>query len=154
MANPPEKAKRVEVRAPMSGVFYRQPAPEDPPYVEIGDTVKKSRYWHCLKPWKFSRKSSRLPTARLLKLYRRTKHRWKMTTWYWWSRWVDRRQDYTGACNVWIHRPDVQNHLLRFQVSACQVSGTNRIKNEWMKDGSRRVTHSLRNGMLRWIGII
>ena len=36
-------AKRVEVRAPMSGVFYRQPGPEDPPYVEVGDTVKKKQ---------------------------------------------------------------------------------------------------------------
>jgi acetyl-CoA carboxylase biotin carboxyl carrier protein len=42
-------AKRVEVRAPMSGVFFRQPAPEDPPYVAVGDTVKKSRFWHCWK---------------------------------------------------------------------------------------------------------
>ena len=28
--------KRVEVRAKMSGVFYRKPSPEEPPYVEIG----------------------------------------------------------------------------------------------------------------------
>ena len=32
-------AKRVEVRAPMSGIFYRRPAPDQPAYVEIGDQV-------------------------------------------------------------------------------------------------------------------
>ena len=43
MAKPPHKAKRVEVRAPMSGVFFRQPGPEDSPYVNVGDTVKKKQ---------------------------------------------------------------------------------------------------------------
>ena len=33
--------KRVEVRAAMSGVFYRKPSPDEPAYVEVGDTVKK-----------------------------------------------------------------------------------------------------------------
>ena len=28
--------KLVEVRAKMSGVFYRKPSPDQPPYVEIG----------------------------------------------------------------------------------------------------------------------
>ena len=36
-------AKRVEVRAPMSGIFYRKPAPDQPAYVEIGDMVKKKQ---------------------------------------------------------------------------------------------------------------
>jgi acetyl-CoA carboxylase biotin carboxyl carrier protein len=35
--------KRIEVRAPMSGVFYRRPAPDQPPYVEKGDVVKKKQ---------------------------------------------------------------------------------------------------------------
>ena len=39
----PGKKKRIEVRAPMSGVFYRRPAPDQPSYVEIGDAVKKNR---------------------------------------------------------------------------------------------------------------
>ncbi len=30
----------VEVKAPMVGTFYRAPAPDAPPYVEIGDEVK------------------------------------------------------------------------------------------------------------------
>jgi acetyl-CoA carboxylase biotin carboxyl carrier protein len=27
------------IEAPMPGVFYRSPDPEDPPFVEVGDTV-------------------------------------------------------------------------------------------------------------------
>ncbi len=30
----------VEVEAPMAGVFYRKPSPEEPTFVEIGDTVE------------------------------------------------------------------------------------------------------------------
>ncbi len=33
-------ANVVEVRSPMVGTFYRAPAPDADPYVEIGDTVK------------------------------------------------------------------------------------------------------------------
>ncbi len=35
-----EKAKLVEVTSPMVGTFYRAPAPDADPYVEIGDHVK------------------------------------------------------------------------------------------------------------------
>jgi acetyl-CoA carboxylase biotin carboxyl carrier protein len=35
--------KLVEVRAKMSGVFYRRPAPDQPPFVEQGDPVKKKQ---------------------------------------------------------------------------------------------------------------
>ncbi len=30
----------LEIRAPMVGTFYRRPAPDKPPYVEVGDYVK------------------------------------------------------------------------------------------------------------------
>ena len=33
--------KIIDVTAAMSGVFYRYPSPEDPPYVEVGTEVKK-----------------------------------------------------------------------------------------------------------------
>lgn len=33
----------VEVKSPMVGTFYRAPAPEAPPYVEVGSTVKKGQ---------------------------------------------------------------------------------------------------------------
>ena len=30
-----------EIRTPIPGTFYRKPAPEEPPFVEIGDTVAR-----------------------------------------------------------------------------------------------------------------
>ena len=56
MNNAPGKAKRVEVRAPMSGIFYRQPGPDDPPYVAIGDTVKKKQILALLETMKVYQK--------------------------------------------------------------------------------------------------
>ncbi|MFH1664644.1 MAG: acetyl-CoA carboxylase biotin carboxyl carrier protein [Candidatus Omnitrophota bacterium] len=35
------KTNRREVKSPMVGTFYRAPAPEVAPYVQVGDTVKK-----------------------------------------------------------------------------------------------------------------
>ena len=48
--------KRVEVRAPMSGVFYRKPGPDQPPYVEIGDAVKKKQVLGLLETMKVFQK--------------------------------------------------------------------------------------------------
>ena len=47
---------KVEVRAPMSGVFYRRPAPDDPCYVEVGDTVKKKQVLALLETMKVFQK--------------------------------------------------------------------------------------------------
>ena len=49
-------AKRVEVRAPMSGIFYRHPGPDDPPYVAIGDPVKKKQIIALLETMKVYQK--------------------------------------------------------------------------------------------------
>jgi biotin carboxyl carrier protein len=49
-------AKRVEVRAPMSGIFYCKPDPDDPPYVAIGDTVKKKQILALLETMKVFQK--------------------------------------------------------------------------------------------------
>ena len=49
-------SKRVEVRAPMSGVFYRRSSPDDPPYVEVGDTVKKKQVLGLLETMKVFQK--------------------------------------------------------------------------------------------------
>ena len=49
-------SKRVEVRAPMSGVFYRRPGPDQPPYVEVGDTVKKKQVLGLLETMKVFQK--------------------------------------------------------------------------------------------------
>jgi len=51
-----DQSKRVEVRAPMSGVFYRKPAPDDPPYVEVGETVKKKQVIALLETMKVFQK--------------------------------------------------------------------------------------------------
>ena len=48
--------KRVEVRAKMSGVFYRNPAPDQPPYVEVGSVVKKKQVLALLETMKVFQK--------------------------------------------------------------------------------------------------
>ncbi len=48
--------KRVEVRAAMSGVFYRRPAPDQPAYVEVGDQVKKKQVLGLLETMKVFQK--------------------------------------------------------------------------------------------------
>ncbi len=45
IAKKPEKkeadeSKYITIKAPIIGTFYRRPAPDKPPYVEVGDTVK------------------------------------------------------------------------------------------------------------------
>ncbi|GGN21176.1 acetyl-CoA carboxylase [Halarchaeum nitratireducens] len=32
-------SEKTTINAPMPGVFYRRPDPEDPPFVEVGDSV-------------------------------------------------------------------------------------------------------------------
>ena len=51
-----EVKKLVEVKAPMSGVFYRQPSPEEPAYVEVGDSVKKKQVLALLETMKVFQK--------------------------------------------------------------------------------------------------
>lgn len=48
--------RRVEVRAPMSGIFYRRPAPDQPPFVEVGDRVKKRQVLALLETMKVFQK--------------------------------------------------------------------------------------------------
>ena len=50
------EGKRVEVRAVMSGVFYRRPAPDQPAYVEVGDQVKKKQVIALLETMKVFQK--------------------------------------------------------------------------------------------------
>jgi len=51
-----DNGKRVEVRAVMSGVFYRKPSPDEPPYVEVGDQVKKKQILALLETMKVFQK--------------------------------------------------------------------------------------------------
>ena len=36
----PSEAKRIEIKAPMVGTFYRAPAPDAPPFVEVGNDIE------------------------------------------------------------------------------------------------------------------
>ncbi|MBW1682430.1 MAG: acetyl-CoA carboxylase biotin carboxyl carrier protein subunit [Deltaproteobacteria bacterium] len=56
MSEEQQGGKRVEVRAPMSGVFYRKPAPDQPPYVEVGARVKKKQVLGLLETMKVFQK--------------------------------------------------------------------------------------------------
>jgi biotin carboxyl carrier protein len=51
-----DDGKRIEVKAAMAGVFYRRPAPDAPPYVEVGDTVKKKQVLALLETMKVFQK--------------------------------------------------------------------------------------------------
>ncbi len=48
--------KQIEVRAPMSGVFYNNPAPDQSPYVEEGSTVTKKQVLALLETMKVFQK--------------------------------------------------------------------------------------------------
>ena len=48
--------KLVEVRAKMSGVFYRRPSPDEPPYAEVGTVVKKKQVLALLETMKVFQK--------------------------------------------------------------------------------------------------
>ncbi|MBW1780950.1 MAG: acetyl-CoA carboxylase biotin carboxyl carrier protein subunit [Deltaproteobacteria bacterium] len=56
MSGAEEDVKRIEVRAPMSGVFYRRPSPDQPAYVEVGDVVKKKQILGLLETMKVFQK--------------------------------------------------------------------------------------------------
>ncbi len=41
---PPQTPKKgAEITSPMVGTFYRAPAPDEPPFIEVGDSVKKGQ---------------------------------------------------------------------------------------------------------------
>ena len=49
-------SRKIEVKAAMSGVFYRKPSPEEPPYVEVGTEVKKKQVLGLLETMKVFQK--------------------------------------------------------------------------------------------------
>ncbi|MCS6949305.1 MAG: acetyl-CoA carboxylase [Armatimonadota bacterium] len=38
-----DRSRLIELCAPMTGVFYRAPSPDAPPYVEVGDVVEEGQ---------------------------------------------------------------------------------------------------------------
>lgn len=39
----PDNRKLIDVVSPMVGTFYRSPAPDEPPFVEVGEVVKRGQ---------------------------------------------------------------------------------------------------------------
>jgi len=68
MSGNEETAGRIEVRAPMSGVFYRTPAPDQPPYVEVGDVVKKKQVLGLLETMKVFQKIKSPANGRVVEI--------------------------------------------------------------------------------------
>ena len=68
MSRADEHAKRIEVRAPMSGVFYRKPAPDQPAYVEEGDLVKKKQILALLETMKVFQKVKSPVNGRIVEI--------------------------------------------------------------------------------------
>ena len=58
----------MEVTAPMAGVFYRSPAPEEPPYVEVGDDVKKKQVLALLETMKVFQKIKAPKNGKILEI--------------------------------------------------------------------------------------
>ncbi len=58
----------IEIRAPMSGVFYRRPAPEQPLYVQEGDEVKKKQVVGLLETMKVFQKVKSPGTGKVVKI--------------------------------------------------------------------------------------
>jgi acetyl-CoA carboxylase biotin carboxyl carrier protein len=51
-----ETKKLMQVKAPMSGVFYSRPSPEEPLYAKVGDVVKKKQVIGLLETMKVFQK--------------------------------------------------------------------------------------------------
>ena len=68
MSGAEDSAKRIEVRAPMSGVFYRRPAPDQPSYVEVGDLVKKKQVLGLLETMKVFQKIKSPSNGKVLEI--------------------------------------------------------------------------------------
>ena len=60
--------KIIEVRAPIAGVFYRKPAPEEPSYVEIGHAVQKKQVLCLLETMKVFQKIKSPAAGKIVKI--------------------------------------------------------------------------------------
>ena len=60
--------KRFEVKTKMSGVFYRRPGPDEPPYVDVGTTVKKKQVLALLETMKVFQKIKSPVNGRIVRV--------------------------------------------------------------------------------------
>jgi biotin carboxyl carrier protein len=63
-----DSGRRVEVRAPMSGIFYRRPAPDQPPFVEVGDSVRRKQVLALLETMKVFQKVKSPADGRIVEI--------------------------------------------------------------------------------------
>ena len=63
-----EAKKKVEVKAPMSGVFYRKPSPDQAAYAEVGDSVKKKQVIALLETMKVFQKVKSPVNGRIVEI--------------------------------------------------------------------------------------
>jgi acetyl-CoA carboxylase biotin carboxyl carrier protein len=62
------EVKVIEVKAPMSGVFYRQSAPDQDAYVKEGDNVKKKQILALLETMKVFQKVKSPCNGKIVKI--------------------------------------------------------------------------------------
>ena len=60
--------KMVEVKAKMSGLFYRKPGPDEPPFVEVGTVVKKKQVIALLETMKVFQKVKSPVNGKIVKI--------------------------------------------------------------------------------------
>ncbi|MDI6755008.1 MAG: acetyl-CoA carboxylase biotin carboxyl carrier protein subunit [Thermodesulfobacteriota bacterium] len=70
MGNESNGNRKVEVKAPMSGIFYRRPAPDQPSYVEIGTAVEKKQLLALLETMKVFQKIKSPVAGRVVEIIR------------------------------------------------------------------------------------
>jgi acetyl-CoA carboxylase biotin carboxyl carrier protein len=58
----------IEIRAPMSGVYYCRPAPDQPPYVAEGDSVIKKQVVGLLETMKVFQKVKSPGNGKVVKI--------------------------------------------------------------------------------------
>jgi biotin carboxyl carrier protein len=58
----------IEVRAPMSGVFYRSPGPDQPAYVQEGDLIRKKQVLGLLETMKVFQKVKSPVNGKVVKI--------------------------------------------------------------------------------------
>jgi len=63
-----KKPHLIEVRAPMSGIFYRRPDPDQASYVEEGDSVKKKQVLGLLETMKVFQKIKAPADGRVMRI--------------------------------------------------------------------------------------
>jgi acetyl-CoA carboxylase biotin carboxyl carrier protein len=63
-----EAKRKVQVKAPMSGVFYRGPSPDEPAYVAVGDSVKKKQILALLETMKVFQKVKSPVSGRIVEI--------------------------------------------------------------------------------------